>query len=59
MAPKKAVFEVPAATPTQFEPITVPFPVAASMLGCTIRAVRELVWAKKLPKLQYCSLKEL
>ena len=37
-----ALVEVPT------EPITVTLPVAASMLGCTVRAVRELIWARKL-----------
>jgi len=33
----------------EVEKISVPIPVAAQMLGCTVRAVRELLWAKKLP----------
>jgi excisionase family DNA binding protein len=35
-------------TPSDTEPIAVTLPVAASMLGCTVRAVRELIWAGKI-----------
>lgn len=31
------------------ESLSVPIPVAAQMLGGTVRAVRGLIWAKKLP----------
>lgn len=31
------------------ETLSVPIPIAARMLGCTVRAVRGLLWAKKLP----------
>lgn len=31
------------------ETLAVPIPVAAQMLGGTVRAVRSLLWAKKLP----------
>jgi excisionase family DNA binding protein len=30
------------------EPIAVTLPVAASLLGCTVRALRELIWAGKI-----------
>jgi len=33
---------------TSQEPIAVPLPVAASMLGCSVRAVRSLIWSGKL-----------
>jgi len=35
--------------PAEVEKLSVPIPVAAQMLGCTVRAVRELLWAKTLP----------
>lgn len=41
---KKSVVTVPVV-----ESLAVPIPIAAQMLGCTVRAVRELLWAKKLP----------
>lgn len=31
------------------EILCVPIPVAAQMLSATVRAVRELLWAKKIP----------
>jgi excisionase family DNA binding protein len=31
------------------KPITVNLPTAARMLGCTVWAVRGLLWAKKIP----------
>lgn len=31
------------------ESLSVPIPIAARMLGGTVRAVRGLLWAKKLP----------
>lgn len=31
------------------ESLSVPIPIAARMLGGTVRSVRSLVWAKKLP----------
>lgn len=37
----------PESVPT-VQPITVTLPVAAAMLGCTVRALRELIWAGKI-----------
>jgi excisionase family DNA binding protein len=33
-------------------PLCVAIPQAAAMLGCSVRAVRELLWAKKIPHLR-------
>ena len=38
--------------PSSTESIAVPIPIAASMLGCTVRAVRALIWAGHLPHLK-------
>lgn len=39
--------QVSVAAPT--DPIAVTLPEAARLLGCTTRAVRELIWAGKIP----------
>lgn len=44
MSRKKLVVQSPVV-----ESLAVPIPIAALLLGCTVRAVRELLWAKKLP----------
>jgi excisionase family DNA binding protein len=31
------------------EPIAVPIPTAASMLGCSVKAIRALLWSGALP----------
>lgn len=36
----------------QITPLTVTIPQAAQMLNCTVRAVRSLLWAKKIPYLK-------
>ena len=34
------------------EPVCVTIPEAARLLSCTVRAVRELLWARKIPYLR-------
>lgn len=43
---------VPSVIDSPVEILAVPIPVAAQMLGGTVRAVRGLLWAKKLPHLR-------
>jgi excisionase family DNA binding protein len=48
---KKTTAVSAVAIPTT-EPLCVPIPVAAKMLGTTVRAVRSLLWSRKLPHLK-------
>lgn len=48
MSPKKS----PAVAVPAVESLAITIPQAAQMLNCSVRAVRSLLWAKKLPHLK-------